>query len=350
MACGTSYACPPSEPDGQYFRRHIREVTTKRFQTAPNRHETTDTDSNDMENDHVDKDPGPDGRRPAKGTVPGKTRLSQHPLPLTALPINPLTGKPRRRAIPHLVASQNAGVTAMLRYKTGREPAWLRRIQLQQIKRVGRYTDQVRPIQDAIAMGKMEDRWDSDTLAQAQREGVLSSSENGLGGVSEDKAQRLNWEEAHITAVEGLHANHQKRLFTQAVKGWKLWQIVKREKWMAEKEGIPYKIASAIQRGQRLQDELLKLAGTSSERVKARHGSENGSSGVDWEIRSKETSKELIRGALACAPLMIPTAWSEKVVDREVPGYLEKPLTPSGDAMQRLSEGDRKQILATLEI
>lgn len=176
-----------------------------------------------------------------------------------------------------------------------------------------------------IALSRAEDRWDVIVEAQARNEGVQISSDQTT------RTGEPRWILAAADDRSEIFHHHQRSLIEQAVKGWYLFQIAKQEKWMAEKESLPYKIASALQRGQRLQEETLQYEDT----PQAPHRDiildplalSHKRRPAKFKPRSKETSKALIKESLACAPLIIPTAWSEKVRDRKLPNYLLRPKT-----------------------
>lgn len=324
----------PAPLSRQYQTRHLSEVRSKIQQTPP--------------------------------TGPG---LEAHPLPLESI------NSPRRR-VPDLVITANGGIP-LLRYP-GRQPPWFRRIITQQTRRSDRMIASVQKLTSLAHSGELEDEWDTLVRQQARAENVALPLESAHPHFED------SWASLPAEQKEEIWATYHERGRQWSIRGWELWQIVKREKWLAEKEGLPYVIASAIQSGQRLQVAVLQCMAqhgrvkpkasctaasdttsatanaetvapesavtgpitghTSVSAVREARTVHKPSQTTDFESwpysnftpRPKETSKALIRECLVCAPLVVPTKWSEKVVETEPPEYLRPVMRKSREYQRKM--------------
>lgn len=288
----------PVRKKDQYRLRHEAEVSDKALQTPP-------TD------------------------VPGALGP---PLPLSQI-------KDQNRVVPHLVVT-SVGNIPLLRYKIGRKPPWLRRIITQKIKWDMRSSEESERLEEDRAIAHFEDQWDAIVYRQARQEGLAitesysvqrSDSEPPSTTTTPAAAEFLEappfvgpdsyvyWpqqmRQANFDAFE-------QRKWEYAVRGWQLWQKVKRERWLSERETIPARLLQVVRVAQRMQGQLEGLA-------------KKGSKGeVGCSRRTAEEYEELVADLKALGPLHVPVEWSEKVVDREWPRYLK-------DGARRRATGER---------
>jgi hypothetical protein len=247
------------------------------------------------------------------------------PLPLSQI-------KGGRRAVPHLVVT-SVGDIPMLRYKIGRAPAWLRRVVLQRQKWDLRSQREAQEAAALRMMAESEDEWE-DILGEWVREEVrrgrqgvdvreFSGGGNSVGDGSENHVmKRLGEVDEQAGGVQDRytywpvqtrqtnHAAYEARKWEYGVRGWRLWQKVKREKWLSERETLPERVAAAITEGQRLQNDLV-------------HESEHMCVALRGPLRSHEDCKDMRDELMAIGSLEIPVELSEKVVDKDPPRYLQ---------------------------
>ncbi|ETN36278.1 uncharacterized protein HMPREF1541_08555 [Cyphellophora europaea CBS 101466] len=243
-------------------------------------------------------------------TPPVDAPLAAHPLPASELS--------RQRRVPHLVVT-SVGNIPLLRYKTGRAPPWMRRIVRQKQMWMTRQFEKVQEMEYVRGLGYWEDEWEKMVWTEARRQGCVSKTGQLLKVQRHtDDMPTWSWNEAFgdsysfqaAAAKAHLWNRFHDKIRQHAVKGWELWQIVKREKWLADREGLPQRVASAVRAGQWLQEQLRAWA------------HEHGRSFP--EGRSAKESKALARDAADCGPLHVPVEWSEVVVERERPAYLRQ--------------------------
>ena len=242
----------------------------------------------------------------------------------------PLHKGKHRRLVPNMVVTNGPSI-ALLRYKTGRQPAWLRRITRQKLNSLRELFWNIQALEQSQPLAATEDTWDVIVARQAKQERLeISSTTSGSEkswAAEGGEFVRVGWD---------AYKEH-----TQywAVKGWELFQIRKQEQWLAEKEALPYKIASAVQNGQRLQEKVLAFQREKYESTIDPNAATGPATGTAWldaardvfdasdsafvfRPRSKEQSKQLIRESIDVAPLIIPVEWSRKVVDKQRPRWL----------------------------
>lgn len=285
----------PVRKKNQFRVRHERDVRDKRLQTPPK-----------------------DGRR-----------VLDPPLPGTAL------GERGRRVPHHVVTS--VGFIPMLRYKIGRAPPWLRRIVRQKSRWMVRNLDRSDDLEHQRRLGLLEDEWDRLLWDQARQENFIDADgqhdaeRNGLG-VGEWNSEEMGMRSASYSFWPQYTRQQQYETFLEkkwqnAIRGWELWQVVKREQWLADREAIPYRLARAIEAAQRLQDDVQSWV------------LENGvtHSTTTFSLRAAKSCEAMREEVLSYAPLNIPVEWSEVAIDKERPSYLEKP--PELQALQRRRRG-----------
>lgn len=289
--CISAGPARPVRKKNQFRVRHEREVREKRLQTPPE------------EGRHV-LDP------PLPGTTFGE----------------------RGRRVPHHVVT-SVGFIPMLRYKIGRPPPWLRRIVRQKSQWMVRNLNRSDELEHQRRLGLVEDEWDRLLWEQARQENFVSAENqrnakrNGLS-VGEWDYDEMGKGTASYSFWPQYTRQLQYEAFLEkkwqnAIRGWELWQVVKREQWLADSEAIPYRLARAIDAAQRLQDDVQSWT--------LKNGITN--STTSFSLRPAESCKAMREEVLSRAPLNVPVEWSEVVVDKVRPSYLEKP--PELQALQR---------------
>lgn len=276
----------PVRKENKFRVRHEREVKDKRLQTPPK-----------------------EGRHVLDPPVPGSA----------------LNGRPRR--VPHHIVT-SVGTIPMLRYKIGQTPPWLRRIVRQKQQWMLQSFEQSEELEHQRFLGLREDEWDRLLWKQAQQEGLIDADErrdakrNSLSVGEWDYSEMVKGSISYSFWPQVLRLEHYEtfleKKWQNSVRGWELWQVVKREQWLADREAIPYRLARAIESAQRLQDDVQSWAtshGANFTTITPRTSN----------FRPRETSEAMRGEVLACAPLHIPVEWSERVVDKERPAYLQKP-------------------------
>jgi hypothetical protein len=181
-------------------------------------------------------------------------------------------------------------------------------------------------IDEERAMAKMEDVWDGIVYRLAKEEGRLGLDGDGGGGG--DVEERDGFEEPpymyQASFTYWLQRSRsiaweafERRKWDFGVRGWQMWQKVKRERWLSERETIPSRLAAVVKASQRLQDEVQLKVGAA--------GWGRGEMAVEakgW--RSTEEYDELMAELKAMGPLHVPVEWSEKIVDKQWPKYLQE--------------------------
>lgn len=221
-------------------------------------------------------------------------------------PLSQLSG--RRRVVPQLVTT-SVGSIPMLRYKIGRPPPWLRRIVRQKQRENLKGVHRSENLEIVGDMGLWEDAWEREVGSLARR-GV----KEGLLELDAHFDTRLGPEESYSywpfrVRQEAYHIFDRRRWW-YAYRGWRLWQKVKREKWLAERETIPERLAKCVKQAQVLQRDVVRL------------GRRMEISG-DFAVRDDAQAQEMMVELEALGPLEVPVEWSVKAMDRDLPTYLK---------------------------
>lgn len=228
--------------------------------------------------------------------------------------------------MPHLVVTSVCNIP-MLRYKIGRPPPWLRRILRQKQKWGLDSIDLNYRLVDERDIGSVEDNWEDLLFQQAKQEGLLASSNAAARG------NRCNQSLSPAYSLPDFEPNTEgtssygywpwrirresfevfvRRRWEYAVRGWELWQKVKREKWLEQHENVHRYLAAAVGMGQRLQNAVVRYA------------EDHGRALPERGIRSVEEKRKLVAELMKLGPLHVPVEWSERVVDKERPDYLHE--------------------------